>query len=1475
MKPRFVIFGSMRTGSNYLISLLNQVDEIICHGEVFNPGFVGLREDLEVHFEHDIKDVSKRDDNIELFFNRVVEAHSDKVTGFKIFPGHHSYAINRVLGDKSIRRVHLKRDILTSYISLCQAKESGVWKIDSCIDGNVKSLRRMRRKRARYDCKIRFVSADYEEYRNKIQQFYRKLEADSEKNDIPLFEIWYKDLHNSEKLDELLEFIGVEERGHLFDEIIVKQSDSDLEERVDNFGEMLDYLTSKQMQCPVITSVKAGREFMALQRIDEAESAYLSATEYYPERAEGHVGLAQIAAKRKDWEGAIASWRFCLERFSEQGKPFWFVELGRALVTLGRIDEAEAVYRSAIERYDDRAEGYVGLAQIAASRKDREIAATCWQDCFDRFIEQARPFWFVEAGRVLAVLERIDEAEAVYQSATERYPNRVEGYIGLARIAAQRMDWQCSLERWDFVFETYRDKMSDSDLVSRAQACTKTGHFDLAEEILEALIVKRPDWRLCWIQRANNAATRRDEASARQYWSAARMRFRRITEENLGYKRFQNSLSDKMHHIVDDYRDVAGDPHKALRHIDELNVSENGPRPLVAARHYAGLFPDSVKIHIALAGHMRNNIRFANDLTELLETTKGICQRFPISRDAWIEQARALICANRLEETASITKHIEKAFGRCSHTDELNAWITQAEGDHIRAKQISKQLLREQYSFAVHGQLKRFERIDSNQAPSLCEKILLFCVIRDEIDLLPWFFEYYRSIGVDWFFFVDNGSSDESKEFLCSQADTTVYWTDDNFHQASSGMRWINELIERHGDGNWCIFVDADEQLVVPGPRDKGLRQVVDHMRDHGDEVMFGFMLDMYPDKGDAYSLFKSGDDPQSFSPLFDSDYLVFGDWQSPYRSIEGGARDRLFNTTHRLRKAPIVWGGADVRYLTNHTTTAAQVSEVTGALLHYKILRESRAVGTPRALDVQGRLKNRSPHCKVSHDRYRQVLENIDLSDFPKSPSTLAFESASQLVECGLINAIPDSEPVTRKHKLQKRFDFIEGGGQGQRWAYQTENSIVIASRARVLAMNENWAAAATQWKNCFDRFPAQAQLNWYGGLAHALMFSERHKEAIQIYRQLVDIQGGVTPYIIQGLSRVFLDSGNSEDLVKEYQSGALKSDVGTVDDLDVVTSLVRSNRITNARVIFDLVTKRLKDALALDRCLSLIPILFDGSERTRRLLKCEEAVSERLDKFPKNFESDLLLIVQLGALLALRDYERFKSCSAKLDDSSNISGRLRSFVEVRRRLCNQGLSTFKPAKVFVIGLSKTGTSSLSTALDILGFSTVHFVNPLTREIISYDDFHLFDAFADTPVSFQFEEIFEQYPDAKFVYTKRPIQSWVASFTKHFANNLDAPDWDALQARINHPEGCRHGEIYRAIHNNLYCEHADAMEAYQHHDKRVNLFFQGERCDQLLKFDIFSGDGWSKLCDFVGKPVPSSPFPWKNKTTIEDTQQD
>ena len=44
----FVMFAEMRTGSNFLEANLNALEGVTCHGELFNPHFIGKKDQTEM-----------------------------------------------------------------------------------------------------------------------------------------------------------------------------------------------------------------------------------------------------------------------------------------------------------------------------------------------------------------------------------------------------------------------------------------------------------------------------------------------------------------------------------------------------------------------------------------------------------------------------------------------------------------------------------------------------------------------------------------------------------------------------------------------------------------------------------------------------------------------------------------------------------------------------------------------------------------------------------------------------------------------------------------------------------------------------------------------------------------------------------------------------------------------------------------------------------------------------------------------------------------------------------------------------------------------------------------------------------------------------------------------------------------------------------------------------------------------------------
>lgn len=198
----------------------------------------------------------------------------------------------------------------------------------------------------------------------------------------------------------------------------------------------------------------------------------------------------------------------------------------------------------------------------------------------------------------------------------------------------------------------------------------------------------------------------------------------------------------------------------------------------------------------------------------------------------------------------------------------------------------------------------------------------------------------------------------------------------------------------------------------------------------------------------------------------------------------------------------------------------------------------------------------------------------------------------------------------------------------------------------------------------------------------------------------------------------------------------------------------------------------------------------------------------------------------------------------------------------EVRARISKRGPDWSPRHKVFGIGLARTGTTSLSHALEQLGYNSLHWA--LEGQVLSWPDFFWADAATDTPCSSQFEPLYHTFEGSKFIYTVRDVDSWsrsIADFT-----GMESPRafrQEDRQRMRRRGEWDFHNTIHRArIHESLYAQHDTWKEAYKAFDERVQSFFADKPEDRLLQMSITDGDGWEPLCSFLGHEVPDCSFP-------------
>ena len=209
----------------------------------------------------------------------------------------------------------------------------------------------------------------------------------------------------------------------------------------------------------------------------------------------------------------------------------------------------------------------------------------------------------------------------------------------------------------------------------------------------------------------------------------------------------------------------------------------------------------------------------------------------------------------------------------------------------------------------------------------------------------------------------------------------------------------------------------------------------------------------------------------------------------------------------------------------------------------------------------------------------------------------------------------------------------------------------------------------------------------------------------------------------------------------------------------------------------------------------------------------------------------------------------------------------RVRLRQEINQRI-READSDWKPGpKVFGIGLSKTGTGSLSLALEQLGYTSLHWKKG--GKIIGWPEFFWADAATDTPCSAQFEALYHTFEESKFIYTVRDVESWKQSIINHYGG-VERPR--ELRRRAKRKEYGDQWEVYNLIRKVqlrecLYAQHDSWEEAYHAFDNRVRRFFEDKPDDRFLEMSITGSDGWESLCSFLGHEVPDCSFPHVNRS--------
>jgi hypothetical protein len=219
----FVLFAEMRTGSNYLEATLNDLPDVSCYGEVFNPTFIGSHTQFEL-FGYDMD--RRAADPLGLV--EAMIAGTDGLPGFRLFHDHDDRVVAHVLPNPRIAKVILTRNPLDSYVSRKIAAATGQWRLTDL--------------KHRRSARIRFDAEEFAEMIERLQAFQARLLRALQTTGQTAYYIRYEDIGDADVLSGLARFLGSEGRIDAASGKLKKQNPGGLEDKVENYGEMIEAL---------------------------------------------------------------------------------------------------------------------------------------------------------------------------------------------------------------------------------------------------------------------------------------------------------------------------------------------------------------------------------------------------------------------------------------------------------------------------------------------------------------------------------------------------------------------------------------------------------------------------------------------------------------------------------------------------------------------------------------------------------------------------------------------------------------------------------------------------------------------------------------------------------------------------------------------------------------------------------------------------------------------------------------------------------------------------------------------------------------------------------------------------------------------------------------------------------------------------------------------------------------------------------
>ena len=190
--------------------------------------------------------------------------------------------------------------------------------------------------------------------------------------------------------------------------------------------------------------------------------------------------------------------------------------------------------------------------------------------------------------------------------------------------------------------------------------------------------------------------------------------------------------------------------------------------------------------------------------------------------------------------------------------------------------------------------------------------------------------------------------------------------------------------------------------------------------------------------------------------------------------------------------------------------------------------------------------------------------------------------------------------------------------------------------------------------------------------------------------------------------------------------------------------------------------------------------------------------------------------------------------------------------------------------------GFGRTGTLSLKSALETLGFGRCYHMMEVARrpshvkvwvaaangQPVNWQQLFIgFEAAVDYPSSIYYQEMMQAFPHAKVLHSVRDPQRWYDSTLATIYKVDKLSVWVIRWLPFVGPMfRMTNKVIWDGLFQGRFEDREFAVKFFDEYTAEVKRMVPADR---LLVFDV--QQGWEPLCAFLDVPIPDTPFPHRN----------